>query len=265
MGGFGPRSAKSRGDDLVGEIEVTLEDLAGGRPISVEVERLEYCPECGGSGAQPGSRQIVCEVCGGAGQVRRERRVGGWVSVQIAPCSRCGGAGRYFEKPCQSCRGAGTVKRKRVIEVKVPPGVEGGSTIRVPGQGNVGPLGTPPGDLFLKVQLRPHPLFRLLEDGDVLFEAEISMVKAALGTVIQVPTLYGNKEELKVPPGTQPGSLLRLKGKGLPRPGGGRGDQLVEIKVKIPEKLSDRQRRLLMEFEEEEQRGFLGFRKIGKF
>jgi len=261
LGGFGGRASRSRGDDLVGEIQVSLEDIANGRSVSVGVERLEYCSECGGSGAQPGSSRTICSVCGGSGQVRRERRMGGWVSVQIMPCTQCGGSGRYVDKPCRVCHGSGVVKRRKVIEVNVPPGVEDGSTLRIPGQGNVGPQGTPPGDLFLNVRLKPHPLFKLLDNGDVLFETEISMVRAALGTVIEVPTLYGTKEELRVPSGTQPDSILRLRGKGLPRVRGGRGDELVKVKVKIPERVSDRQRRLLEEFEQEEGKGFFGFRK----
>lgn len=261
IGGFGATKVGQRGEDIFGEIEVTLEDVASGRPVSVGVERLEYCPECGGSGAHPGTPQVVCEVCGGTGQVRRERRMGGWLSVQITPCTRCGGSGRYFERPCQSCRGTGLVKRRRIVEVKVPAGIVEGATIRLPGQGNVGPPGTPPGDLFLNVKLKPHPLFKPLENGDLLLETEISMVKAALGSVVEVPTIYGGKEELHIPPGTQPDTILRLKGMGLPRRHGGRGDLLVKVKVKIPERLSERQRRLLLEFEEEESRGFLGFKK----
>ncbi|MEM0120051.1 MAG: molecular chaperone DnaJ [Thermoprotei archaeon] len=259
MGGFGV-TRRPRGEDLVGEIKVSLEDMANGRSVNVEVERLEYCPECGGSGAQLGSAPTVCSVCGGSGQVRRERRMGGWVSVQITPCARCGGSGRYVDKPCRMCHGSGLVKRKRVIEVSVPPGVEDGSTLRIPGQGNVGPQGTPPGDLFLNVSLKPHPFLKPMDNGDVLYEVEVPMVRAALGTVIEVPTLYG-KEELRVPSGTQPGSVLKLKGRGLPRVRGGRGDQLVKIKVKIPDKLSEKQRRLLEEFEAEESRGFFGLHK----
>jgi molecular chaperone DnaJ len=261
LGGFGGRRSRPKGEDIVGEVEVSLEDLANGRAINVDVERLEYCPDCGGSGAQPGSGRTTCSACGGSGQVRSERRMGAWVSVQILPCAKCGGTGSYVEKPCRTCRGSGFTKRRRVIEVNVPPGVDDGSTIRVPGQGNVGPQGTAPGDLFLNVRLKPHPLFKLLDDGDVLFEAEVSMVRAALGGTIEVPTLYGAKEEVRIQPGTQPGSIIRLKGKGVPRPRGGRGDQLVKVKVKIPEKLSERQRQLLLEFEEEGGRSLFGFRK----
>lgn len=246
------------GSDIVRDVSVNLEDVARGKTLTLEVNRFEYCPECGGNGAAAGSGYTVCQSCGGTGQIRTQRRSGAWLSVQIMPCPKCGGQGRYIERACGNCKGRGVVRRKRTVEIKIPAGIEDGQTLRLVGQGDVGINGGPPGSLFVRVHVKPHPVFKR-EGRDVIYEHTIGMVQAALGTTIKVPTLYG-EEEIHIPPGTQPGEVIRIRGKGLPSDKG-YGDQLVKIRVKIPERLSERQKQLLLEFEKEEQKGgFFRFR-----
>jgi molecular chaperone DnaJ len=257
--GFGGGWASApQGKDIYREVSVTLEDIAKKGRINLEYEREEYCPQCGGSGAQ--GRLVVCEACGGTGQVRIQKK-SGWLTVQqIFPCSKCAGRGRYPEKPCPSCHGTGVVKRKRSVEIEIPPGVEEEATLRLSGEGHVGRNGAPPGSLFVKLEVKPHPLFRQ-RGSDILYEAVISMIDAALGGELEVPTLYG-KEVVRINPGTQPGDVIRLKGKGLPTRHG-HGDELVTVRIRVPEKLTERQRNLLIEFRKEGEKSGL-FRVFGK-
>lgn len=261
-GGGGGRRRESRGSDIMGDLTLTLEDVAQGKTVNVDLDRLEYCPDCGGSGAQPGTSPTVCNTCKGSGQVRTERRMGPWMSFQVMPCSRCGGRGKLIEKPCRTCKGKGVARRKRVVEVRIPPGVEDGATLRVPGQGDVGAEGAPPGDLYLQLRIKPHPLFKRVNN-DLYCEQEISITQAALGSTITVPTIYGEQQELKIPAGTQPGAILKIKGRGIPYANGrDRGDQLVKINVRIPEKLTEKQKQLLLEFEKENSKtGFFRFNR----
>ncbi|MEM3857401.1 MAG: molecular chaperone DnaJ, partial [Thermoprotei archaeon] len=223
-GGWGPgqwsrAAAVERGADLVADVKLSLADAANGRTLSVEVDRLEPCYECGGSGSQPGYSAQVCAVCHGSGQVRAQRRMGGWMTVQVMPCSRCGGSGKIIEKPCRVCRGKGVARRHRTVEVTVPPGVDDGSTLRVQGQGDIASPGSQPGDLYIRVKVEPHPELRR-EGNDLVCRREISFVDAILGCVVKVPNPYGGEEEVKVPQGTQPGTVIRLRGKGMPSLGG---------------------------------------------
>jgi molecular chaperone DnaJ len=233
---------------------LTLEDIYMGKPLNVEVDRYEKCQACSGSGAEAGSAPITCPQCGGRGQVRIERRTGMWMSVQVIPCSRCGGRGKLIEKPCHICRGRGIARKKQTVEITLPPGIEDGDRLRVPGLGNAGESGAPPGDLYVEIAIKKHPTFRRMGN-DVLLETTVSMSQAALGHSIRVPTLGGDTVELKVPPGTQPETLLRLKGKGLPSSKSSRGDELIRVHVTVPTKMTDKQKRLLAEFENESRGG----------
>ena len=246
-GGRRQRSTVQRGSDLRHEVTVELEEAAAGVARSIEIVRLSVCEECDGSGAAPGTSPETCYTCGGAGQVRATRQsVLGYMST-ITTCPNCGGAGRQIPHPCPTCGGKGRERRKRKIEVNIPAGMDNGYRIRVPGEGDAGANGGPPGDLYVDVSVRPHPIFKR-DQHDLYVEQEISFAQAALGDLIEVPTLDG-PEELSVPAGTQPGATLTLRNKGMPSlRSNGRGHQYIVIRVVTPKKLSKRQRELLLEF-----------------
>ncbi len=238
-----------RGQDMQAELEVEFHEAAFGAEKTVSIPRVELCGHCSGTGAEPGTPIQTCPDCQGTGEVRHVRRTAFGQFVNVTVCSRCGGEGRWAATPCRECRGQGHVQRQRRISVKVPAGVDNGTRIRLSGEGHAGQRGGPPGDLYLYVRVRPHPVF--VRDGaDVLCEVPISFVQAALGAEIEVPTLEGT-HKLTIRPGTQPGAEFRLPGKGIPRVGGyGRGDEIVRIKVEIPRRLTERQKELLREFEQ---------------
>jgi len=248
-GGRGGRRGPSRGRDLRFDLEMTLEQVATGLDTSIEVPRMEACPTCGGTGAKPGTSPQTCDQCQGTGQMTRVQKTPFGQMMTSTTCSKCGGRGQIVSDPCGECRGSGRVRKTRTINVKIPAGVETGQHLRLGGQGEASPdPGGETGDLYVFVNVRPHPLFKRADD-DLLYETPLSITQAALGTDLEVPTLDGKRAKMKVPAGTQSGSVFRLKGKGIPRLHGfgGTGDMHVRVNVKTPTDLSGRQKELLEE------------------
>jgi molecular chaperone DnaJ len=245
--GFGIRTGGDRGH-LKREIVVSFEEAAFGADKELTYERTESCKDCRGSGSEAGYPRETCPACMGRGRVRFQQ---GLLPLAIErACSRCHGTGKLVSHPCTTCRGVGLLSTSRTITVTIPPGIEDGSTRTVEGGGNMSRPDGPAGDLELVVSVAPHPFFKRSGD-DVVCSAPISFVQAALGGEVFVPTLEG-KGKVKVPAGTQPGSVLRLKGKGIARrTRSGRGDQLVEVAVEVPTALTPRQRELLEELSKE--------------
>ena len=243
-GGFGQRV--NRGQDLVYELEITLEEAAKGTEKEIEIPRTEKCEVCNGSGASPGTSPKTCPQCKGAGKVQNMRKSSFAMYVQVTPCSKCRGKGKLIDSPCQNCRGTGVVRKRRKISVKIPVGIDEGYQLRLRGEGEMAPNGGATGDLYVLVRIRPNELF--VRDGDDLLHVLIiGYPQAALGANISVPTLDG-PTTVKIRPGTQPGALIRLKGKGMPRfRGYGKGDLLVRVGISVPERLTSRQRELLEE------------------
>jgi len=244
----GRRRRSRRGVDLEYHLEISFEDAAFGKTVKIEVPRSETCKPCGGSGAEPGSKKSTCHECGGSGEIRMNQAFFSFRQT----CPRCHGQGEYIEKLCRHCQGSGLMRRKRQIELKVPAGIDTGNRIKIGGGGEIGERAGEPGDLYVLIMVKPHPIFE--RDGnDVLCETKISMVQAALGTSVEAPTLYGHVQ-LKIPAGTQPGTVLKLSGKGFPDVHGrNQGSQLVRVTVEIPKHLSDAQRQLLESFSESHQ------------
>ncbi len=233
----------SRGADLEYSVEMNLEDVVHGKEISIEFHRLETCEICNGSGAEPGSHPTTCTDCGGHGEVRVSQ---GFFTMRRT-CPKCRGEGKQISKPCKQCHGSGRVRKNRKLSIKIPAGIEDASQLKVTGEGEAGERGGPRGNLYVHVGVRHHPIFERAGT-DLLIEAKIGIHQAALGSQIEVPTLDG-KVLLKIPPGTQPGKVFRIKGKGTPDlRGHGTGDELVRINVDIPERLSSQEKKLLEEF-----------------
>jgi molecular chaperone DnaJ len=248
-GGRGGRRGPARGRDLRYDLDMTLEEVATGLDTTIEVPRMETCPACSGTGAKPGTSPVTCDQCRGAGQVTRVQKTPFGQMMTSTTCPKCGGRGQIVSDPCAECRGSGRVRKTRTISVKIPAGVDSGQHLRLGGQGEASPdPGGEPGDLYVFVNVRPHPLFKRAED-DLLFESPLSITQAALGAELEVPTLDGKRARIKVPAGTQTGSVFRLKGKGIARLQGfgGTGDMHVRVNVKTPTNLSGRQRELLEE------------------
>jgi molecular chaperone DnaJ len=244
FGGGERRSGGARrGDDLRFDMELTFMEAAQGCEKEINVTKLCECDACHGTGAEHGATTKVCAVCGGHGQVISSR---GIFSIRQT-CPRCEGAGRVIDKPCRACAGAGRREKGARIKIKVPAGVEGGSRLRSSGNGEAGMQGGPPGDLFVVLHVKKHEIFS--RDGDdLLCEVPVSFAQAALGAVIEVPTLT-ERAEIKLPPGTQPGSVFRIKGKGIKNVQGyGHGDLMVRIQIEVPAKLNAAQRGKLEEF-----------------
>ncbi len=240
FGGGRRRGGPQRGGHLRYDLEITFEESALGVETTILIPRQESCDSCHGTGAAPGSAPATCPQCRGQGQLRSQQ---GFFTV-ARTCPQCRGAGRIITKPCQTCRGAGRVARERKIKVKIPPGIATGQQLRVQGEGEGGSGGGPSGDLFVAVQVREHEFFR--RDGVNLFcEIPVNFTTLALGGEIHVRTLDG-KETVKIPEGTQTGTTLRLRGKGMPEVSGrGRGDLFATVQVLTPKKLSREQRHLL--------------------
>jgi molecular chaperone DnaJ len=231
------------------EVRISFEEAAFGCTKEIKYERIEACEACAGSGSAPGATTESCTACSGRGRVRYQQGV---FPIAIErPCSRCRGTGRVVVNPCTTCRGAGLVgNRVRTIEVTIPAGIENGATRSVDRGGNVTRPDRPPGELELIIRVSSHEFFRRAGD-DVVCSLPVSFAQAALGGEIEIPTLEG-KGKLRVPPGTQPGAILRVKGKGIPkRVAGGRGDQLVEVAVEVPTHLTPRQKELIAQLAEE--------------
>ncbi|QIB66280.1 molecular chaperone DnaJ [Kineobactrum salinum] len=244
-GGGRGRGGPQRGSDLRYTLDISLEDAVRGTTVEIKVPTLSTCDECDGSGARRGSVPVTCQTCGGVGQVRMQQ---GFFQVQQT-CPTCRGRGKSIGDPCGKCHGQGRVETRKTLSVKVPPGVDTGDRIRLSGEGEAGPEGGPPGDLFVQMSVRQHPIFE--RDGKHLYcEVPITFVAAALGGELEVPTLDG-RVKLKIPPETQTGKLFRLRGKGVrPVRGGAVGDLLCRAVVETPVNLSKKQKELLHEFQE---------------
>jgi molecular chaperone DnaJ len=240
FGGGRRRGGPQRGGDLRYDLEITFEESAQGAETSIQIPRHETCQTCAGTGSAPGSSPTVCAQCRGQGQVRLQR---GFLTVAAA-CPQCRGAGKVISKPCASCRGEGRVARERKITVKIPAGIATGQQLRLQGEGEAGAAGGPPGHLYVVVHVREHEFFR--RDGLNLFcEIAVNFTTLALGGEIQVPTLDGT-DDVKIHEGTQTGTTLRLRGKGMPDVGGtGKGDLFATIQVRTPRKLTKEQRHLI--------------------
>ncbi|MFC1839627.1 molecular chaperone DnaJ [Thermodesulfobacteriota bacterium] len=251
--GFGTggrrRNRPVRGNNLRYDMELTLEEAFSGKEEGIEFKKWSSCDTCEGTGITPGHEPQICATCNGNGQVVRSQ---GFFQIKTT-CPSCSGSGKLITDPCNDCSGNGKVQVKRNINLKIPPGVDTGSQLRLRGEGEAGELGGPPGDLFVVLHVKEHELFKR-EGEHLLCEVPISFVQAALGDTFEIPVL-GDEEthELEIPKGTQPGDVLSVSGKGMPSLSRKkRGQLLVKLNVKIPEKLSTRQRELLEEFAESE-------------
>jgi len=233
-----------RGADLRYNLELSLEDAVKGTTVKIRVPTLVGCATCGGSGAKKGSTPDTCSTCGGSGQVRMQQ---GFFSLQQT-CPHCRGTGQIIKDPCGTCHGEGKTQETKTLSVKVPAGVDNGDRIRLSGEGEAGDRGAPPGDLYVQVNVKEHPLFHR-EDNNLYSEVPISFVTAALGGTLEVPTLDG-RVNLKIPPETQSGKLFKLRGKGVKSVRGGPvGDLLCRVIVETPVNLNSQQKALLQEFE----------------
>ncbi|MFP4444708.1 MAG: molecular chaperone DnaJ [Desulfosudaceae bacterium] len=232
-----------RGDDLRYDLTIDFLEAAFGKETELELEKLAVCEVCAGSGCAPGTSPERCSQCGGSGQVTRSQ---GFFMVKTT-CTACRGSGRSIPSPCTECRGEGRVRVKKSVSLKIPAGVDDGSKLRLTGEGEPGPQGAPPGDLYVVIHVKPHKFFQR-NNTDVICLMEISFVQAALGDTITVPTLTGEKE-LEIPPGTQYGDTFRFRDEGIPSlRSKRRGDQIIQVDVRTPVNLSKKQEELLAEF-----------------
>ncbi len=250
-GGGRQQQGPQKGNDLREDIDISFEDAAFGKSMDITVHRHEECDHCHGTGGEPGSKVDTCPNCRGTGQesVVQNTPIGQMRTQRT--CSKCHGSGKIIEKKCSKCRGEGQVIAKRKIAIKVPPGVDNGSRLRVANEGEPGILGGPKGDLYVYIYVRPHKEFER-NGNDVVSRVNISFAQAALGATVQVNTLDG-KVDLKIPEGTQTGTAFRIKGKGIPylRNPNQRGDQHIIVTVQTPKKLTEKQRELLLRFANE--------------
>ncbi len=243
-------SRVQRGADLRYNLQVSLEDAVAGTTVKIRVPTLVACDVCGGSGAKKGSQPKSCPTCGGVGQVRIQQ---GFFSVQQT-CPNCHGRGKVIENPCSNCHGQGRVEEHKTLSVKVPPGVDNGDRIRLAGEGQAGEQGGPPGDLYVQILVKEHPIFTR-EENHLFCEVPIGFATAALGGELEVPTLNG-KVKLKVPAGTQTGKMFRMRGKGVqPVRGGPVGDLICRVVVETPVNLTEQQKELLHQFDDSTRAG----------
>lgn len=248
FGGGAQRQRARRGADLRYDMEIGLDEAFHGKKAEIEIEASQSCETCDGSGASPGTGSRTCNLCSGMGKVRAKQ---GFFVVE-RPCPTCHGAGQIIEDPCKQCRGEGRVDRAQALEVEIPPGVDSGTRIRLSGKGEAGPRGAPPGDLYIFVHIRPHPVFQR-EGTTLLTRVPISFTTAALGGSVDIPDLSGETNTIEIPAGIQSGKQLRRRGAGMPvLQGRGRGDLVVEIEVETPTTLTKEQRALLEQFRETE-------------
>lgn len=242
------RNAPQRGDSIRQNIMLSFEEAAFGCEKEISIDRIEICSDCGGTGAQHGSSVETCPKCRGTGMVTQTQRTPLGVFQSQSACPNCRGTGKMIRKPCTTCNGAGRVRKTRKFKVNIPAGIDDGQSIQQRGQGNAGVNGGSAGDLFVTVSIRPHPLFTR-DRSDVRVEIPISFAQAALGDTLQVPTIDG-RIEYKIPEGTQTGTVFRIRGKGIQNVNGrGRGDQYVRVNIEVPRNLSEKQKRLLRDFE----------------
>jgi molecular chaperone DnaJ len=248
FGGFGRTSARTRnaprrGADLQYRMDLTFEEAVFGVEKEIEITRDEACSTCNGSGAKPGTTPVRCATCNGSGEVRQMRQTILGSMVQVATCPTCRGQGETISSPCQTCNGRGLERRTRKKVINIPGGVDSGTQIRLAGEGQPGENGGPNGNLYVAIQVKPHKYFRR-RDFDILMDLNVNVAQAVLGADVQVDTVDG-LTTLKIPSGTQPGKVLYLRGKGVPKlRGNGRGDQLIVINVEIPSRLNPEQRQI---------------------
>jgi molecular chaperone DnaJ len=272
FGGFGrtsqrARNAPRRGADLQYRLDLTFEEAVFGVEKEIEITRDELCGTCNGSGAEPGTSPVRCSTCNGSGEVRRTRQTILGSMVQVTTCPACNGQGETISTPCHTCRGRGLERRNRKKIISVPAGVDSGTQIRLAGEGQPGVNGGPNGNLFIAIKVKAHKYFRRREY-DVLLDLNVNIAQATLGADVEIPTVDG-PTMLKIPNGTQPGKILRLRGKGIPKlRGNGRGDQLVVINVEVPVNVNNDQRQLFEQLAESlgsevrpQERGFLDWLK----
>jgi molecular chaperone DnaJ len=239
-GGRRGRSRVQRGADLRYDMSLAFEEAAAGVTTKIKLARQEYCEVCNGTGAKAGTGVAACQTCGGRGQLAYQQ---GFFTITRS-CPACQGAGQIIRERCPDCHGQGRLERERTIELRVPPGVDTGTRLRVAGEGEPGPNGGPAGDLYVVLEVKEHPFFER-RGADLYCTIPVSVVQAALGTELQVPGLNG-EERLKIPEGTQSGAVFRVKGKGMPDPrGGGKGDLYYHVRVMTPVKLTREQRKLV--------------------
>ena len=243
-----PRAGPRKGADLRSDVEITLEEVASGIEKELEVPGFDICKSCHGSGMKTGTNSQKCAKCKGIGEIRYSRNFGGMYFTQVQPCDECNGKGIPLENLCQNCKGTGATPSIHQIKLKIPAGIEDGYSLRLAGEGKPGFKGGSRGNLYVVVHVKPHEYLERRGD-DILYEVKISFPQAALGTKICVPTLQG-EAKLKIPSGTQSGTIFRLRKKGLPHlRGWGRGDQFVNVVVQTPTKLNNQQKKLLKKFE----------------
>ncbi len=242
-GGFN-NFRRQKGSDFLYETSITLEEVLHGKQMEIDLKKDVECDACSGSGCQSGTQKITCSDCNGHGQVRSARKMGFASFVTVSPCLKCRGSGNIIEKPCKDCKGSGKKKGSRHLSFELPPGIDNGD-YTIPGEGELVPDGVN-GDLIVRVRVLPHPKFK--RDGaDVFYDENISIIDASLGKETLVPTLDGS-EKIKIEEGTQPNTIVKLKGKGLPYQNSrGRGDQYVRLVVNVPKKLDKHQKNLLEE------------------
>jgi molecular chaperone DnaJ len=249
--GAAGRPRRTRGGDVGARVEIELVEAATGVAREVPFPVAVACATCDGDGVAPGTSPSVCDRCGGTGRLQQVSRSAFGEFVRTQACPRCGGAGRIVEHPCPTCDGAGRVVEQRSLEVEIPPGIHDGQRIRISGEGHAGALGGRAGDLYVEVRVRPDSRF-VRDHDDIVSTVDLTMTQAALGATVAISTLDGS-EELEFSPGTQPGEVRVLRGRGMPvLRGFGRGDHRVLVNVAVPRRLTDEQRSLLEEFERRE-------------
>ncbi len=252
--GADARYRPERGSDIRYDLEIDLEEAAMGKEEEINIAKLDFCPDCGGTGASAGGLE-TCATCGGTGQVKRVQRQGFAQFISIGSCPRCRGTGKEIKDPCENCNGNGKIKVNKKILVKMPAGVDTGSRLRIAGEGNAGERGGPPGDLYVVIHVREHEFFKR-EGNNLYCELPIRFAQVVFGDEIEVMTIEGGTARLKMPAGTQSGTVFRLKNKGMPDLRGyGNGNMLAKVQVITPSKLSKRQKELLREFDEGEEEG----------
>ena len=260
FGGFGGSANKNgprKGADLEYDLTLTFEEAMAGCEKEIKINRREKCETCGGSGAKAGTAPKTCSKCGGRGKVQVQRRTPLGIMSTTATCDACHGAGKIIEDPCPTCKGSGKERKNRSITINIPAGVDTGNVMPLRGQGEAGENGGPAGDLYINIRVMSHSIFKR-KGNDIHMETHISFGKAALGTDIKVPTIDGDVT-YKVPAGTQPGTVFRLKGKGVPRVNSaGRGDHYVKVIVDVPKSLNAEQEEALKAFMEASGESFDG-------
>jgi len=248
----GGRPRPRRGSDLQMRLTIKFEEAVFGTTRQVPLQSYDSCPTCKGSGAKPGTHAESCRKCGGSGSERVTKQSILGVVTQVVPCSKCRGEGKIIKDPCMDCRGQGRVRTTKNIEVTIPKGIDNGQSIRLSGKGEMGEKGAPPGDLYITINVAPHKIFSR-EGSHLYLDVPITFVQASLGDEISIPMLDGREEKHVIKPGTQPGAIIQLRGKGVPNVHNQRnvGDLIVKLIVTVPTQMSEKQKDLLRAFNEE--------------